>query len=50
MFTIKTMQNTPKINDYLSTNTWTRILTNGEDPVKVMEETQKELMSQSEKP
>jgi arabinosaccharide transport system substrate-binding protein len=50
MFTIKTMQNTGKINDYLSANTWTRIIDNGEDPAKVMDETQNELMSQSEKP
>jgi arabinosaccharide transport system substrate-binding protein len=50
MFTIKTMQNSGKINDYLSANTWTRIIDGGEDPVKVMEDTQNELTTQSEKP
>ncbi len=48
MFTIKTMQNSATINDYLSANTWTRILVDLEDPATVMEETQNELMSQSE--
>ncbi|MBL8080894.1 MAG: carbohydrate ABC transporter substrate-binding protein [Anaerolineales bacterium] len=48
MFTIKTMQNTGTINTYLSTNTWNRILVDGEDPVTVMEETQAELMSQAD--
>jgi arabinosaccharide transport system substrate-binding protein len=47
MFTIKTMQNTGIINDYLSATTWNRIYTSHEDPVKVMAETQKELESQS---
>lgn len=43
VFTCKTMQNSGTINDYLSANTWNRIYVNGEDPAKVMEETQKEL-------
>jgi len=50
MFTIKTMQNSAMINDYLSANTWTRILVDLEDPATVMEETQNELMSQCEPP
>jgi arabinosaccharide transport system substrate-binding protein len=48
MFTIKTMQNSATINDYLSANTWNRIMVNHEDPAKVMDETQNELMSQAE--
>jgi arabinosaccharide transport system substrate-binding protein len=46
MITIKTMQNTAIINDYLSANTFTRIYTNKEDPAKVLDETQTELESQ----
>jgi arabinosaccharide transport system substrate-binding protein len=48
MFTIKTMQNSATINDYLSANTWNRILVDREDPATVLEETQNELMSQSD--
>jgi len=47
MITIKTMQNSAIINDYLSANTWNRIYVAKENPAKVMEETQKELTSQS---
>jgi arabinosaccharide transport system substrate-binding protein len=50
MMTIKTMQNSATINDYLSNKTWNRILVNKEDTAKVMEETQKELTSQSTPP
>jgi arabinosaccharide transport system substrate-binding protein len=49
MFTVKTMQNTGIINDYLSNTTWNRILVAREDPAKVLEETQTELVSQSSK-
>jgi arabinosaccharide transport system substrate-binding protein len=50
MFTIKTMQNSTRINDYLSATPWNRILVDLEDPATVMEETQNELMSQAEQP
>jgi arabinosaccharide transport system substrate-binding protein len=50
MFTVKTMQNSGIINDYLSSTTWNRILVDLEDPVTVMNETQAELMSQSKPP
>jgi len=50
MFTIKTMQNSGTINDFLSNTTWNRILVNGEDPKTVMDETQVELMSQAQQP
>jgi arabinosaccharide transport system substrate-binding protein len=50
MFTVKTMQNSGIINDYLSSTTWNRILVDLEDPVTVMNETQTELMAQSESP
>jgi arabinosaccharide transport system substrate-binding protein len=47
MFTAKTMQNSGIINDYNSANTWNRIYVSKEDPAKVLDEAQKELMSQS---
>lgn len=47
MFTVKTMQNSGVINDYLSANTWNRIYVNKEDPATVLKETQAELMSQA---
>jgi arabinosaccharide transport system substrate-binding protein len=47
MVTIKTMQNSGTINDYLSATTWNRILTDGEDPATVLDETQAEMMSQA---
>lgn len=47
VFTIKTMQNSSIINDYLSATTWSRILIDREDPATVMDETQNELISQS---
>ncbi|MGD8406208.1 MAG: ABC transporter substrate-binding protein [Anaerolineales bacterium] len=50
MFTIKTMQNSACINDYLSATPWNRILVDLEDPATVMEETQSELMSQCATP
>ncbi len=48
MITIKTMQNSGTINDYLSNTTWIRIIDNGEDVATVMQETQAELTAQSE--
>lgn len=48
MFTVKTVQNSGTINDYLSNTTWIRILVNKEDPAKVMNETQKEMEAQAQ--
>lgn len=48
MFTVKTMQNSGVINDYLSATPWNRIYVSLEDPATVMDETQAELLSQSE--
>ncbi len=45
MFTVKTMQNTGIINDYLSATPWNRIYGSLEDPQTVLDETQTELMS-----
>jgi len=47
IFAVKTKQNSGLINDYLSNTTWNRIYVNLEDPATVLEETQEELMSQS---
>ena len=48
MFTVKTMQNSATINDYLSNTTWNRILVNLEDPATVLNETQKEMEAQAQ--
>jgi arabinosaccharide transport system substrate-binding protein len=50
MFTVKTMQNSGTINDYLSNTTWNRILVNKEDPATVMNETQTEMEAQAQPP
>jgi arabinosaccharide transport system substrate-binding protein len=50
VFTIKTMQNSSIINDYLSATTWNSILVDRQDPKTVMDATQEELMSQSTPP
>lgn len=45
MFTVKTMQNTGVINDYLSATSWNRIYVDKDDPATVLLETQNEMMS-----
>lgn len=47
MFTVKTMQNTGIINDYLSATPWNRIYGSLEDPETVLNETQAEVLSLS---
>ena len=47
MFSQMTMQNSGIINDYLSATTWNRIYVDKEDPQTVLDETQAELLSQS---